>query len=190
MKPMKLFVSGASLILLVAGAPRTAAATTISYLATDLSDTAAGDDLWQYDYFVSGIAFDTDQGFSVGFDTALYTGLDSPPPAVSPDWDILTLQPDPGIPEDGIYDAVALVNGAALDKAFSVSFVWLGGPGAAPGSQPFTINQFDPLGNISFLDHGRTTPLVPVPVPEPSTLWLLGAATAPLLWRRRRPLPA
>jgi hypothetical protein len=117
MKRMKLFVSGAGLLLLVAGSPRIAAATTISYLATDLSDTVAGDDLWQYDYFVSGIAFDADQGFSVGFARSLYTDLESPPPAVSADWDILTLQPDPGIPEDGLYDALALVAGAAATAA-------------------------------------------------------------------------
>jgi hypothetical protein len=168
-------------VMCLLGFARPAQATVISFEATNLLDQVAGEDLWLYRYFVSGRTFKEDQGFSVYFDTTLYD-LESdqnPDPQVNRDWNVLILDTDLGLPDGGIYDALALVDNASLKYPFAVTFVWLGT--GAPGSQPFTINQFDADSNISFLEEGRTTP-----VPEPSTLLLISTAVAVLGARRRR----
>ena len=144
---------------------------TIFYEPTDIIDSTSGQDLWQYRYTVSDVAFDVDQGFSIEFDRSLYEDLQSPPPPVNGDWNVLTLQPDLLLPDDGFYDAFALVIGASLSDQFSVQFVYLGT--GTPGSQAFTINQFDAQGNFeSELDRGVTQLATPGPseIPEPSTL--------------------
>jgi hypothetical protein len=137
-----------------------------------------------YAYMVTDVDFEADRGFSVYFIPGLYSDLQDPPPAASADWDILTQQPDLALPADGIYDALALVNGASLGQPFALTFRWLGAPGTAPGSQAFTINQFDPVGNISFIESGQTAQRGDVSsVPEPSTILLVGSSIA--LARRR-----
>ena len=161
-------------------APAPAEATIIEFEATDLLDFVAGDDLWMYRYFVSDFVFDADQGFSISFDTALYRNLQDPLPSVGADWDLLAIQPSQALPSAGLYDALALVKDASLKHPFSLSFTWLGGPGSAPGSQTFTVNQFDEKGNIKILERGQTSQ-----VPEPSTLLLVGSGLALALRRRR-----
>jgi hypothetical protein len=81
----------------------------ISYQATDLADTTAGEDLWQYSYMVTDHTFSAYEGFSIYFDLGLYSNLDDLPPTPKGDWDPIGLQPDPFIPADGLYDAMALV---------------------------------------------------------------------------------
>jgi hypothetical protein len=71
-----------------------------------------------------------------------------------------------------VYDAVAAVDGASLVDPFVVDFIWLGGPGTTPGSQPFTVNQFDQQGNLEILEEGLTVPAAAVPMP--ATLILTG----------------
>lgn len=139
-----------------------ASATTIAYTATDLPDAVPGEDLWEYAYTVSGRTFAAGEGFSVFFDYTQYTLLESPPPAVSADWDIISLQPDVLLPDDGFYDALALVSAPSLTTAFTVSFVWLGT--GTPGAQPFDI--YNPA--FQTIESGVT-------VPEPGTGLLLAA---------------
>ena len=179
MKWARQIVIGTSLVVVCAAAAVPANAAVIQFQATDLTDVNAGEDLWMYEYFVSDVTFGPNQGFSVYFDRALYSNLQDPPPQVSLDWDIIVLQPDPSLPDPGIYDALALVNGASISQAFTVTFDWLGTPGSAPGAQDFTINQFADDGSLSSVVPGRTTP-----VPEPSTL-LLAAPAIALAFRRR-----
>ena len=175
-----------SLLIGVAGATAVpAAAATIAFKATDLSDVNAGEDLWMYEFNVTGIAFAAGDGFSVYFDPSLYAGLESPPPPVSADWDLLTLQPDPALPADGIYDALALVNDASIGQPFTLSFIWLGGAGRSPAAQRFTINRFDSTGGVSILEEGETVPATAHPVPEPSTLFLLATGAVVALRRAR-----
>jgi hypothetical protein len=145
-----------------------------------------GQDLWRYEYFVSGFVFGIDQGFSVYFDPALTANLQDPPPAVDPDWSIIAVQPDTALPSDGFYDARALVSAASLDQPFILTFVWLGGAGNAPGSQEFSLNQF--VGeDISFLDTGDTVRRTSS-VSEPPTLLFLGLGLALAGGARRRHL--
>lgn len=135
-----------------------AAATTIVYEATDLTDIVMGEDLWKYTYYVSAFA---GAGFTVLFDYQRYTSLESPPPVVNGDWDPITFQPDPLFPDDGAYDAFALSSTPSLADPFEVSFVWLG-PGL-PGDQPFVVyNQ-----SFQTIESGQTA------VPDPSTGMLL-----------------
>lgn len=151
-------------------------ATTLQFVATDLVDVTPGEDLWRYDYKVSGSTFSQGQFFDVLFDPLLYGALTAGP-SPSGDWDVAVLQqPAPlTLPpfDKGIFDAFALVNDPAIDGIFSVNFVYLGG--GTPGSQPFEIYG----SNGALLEPGFTTPPGTV-VPEPSALLTLSFAAAAL----------
>jgi len=134
----------------------------ITYEVMDLSDTMVGEDLWKYTYTVSDHIFNVDNGFSIFFDLQAYSNLEDPAPAVNIDWDILVLQPDEALPDDGIYDAFSLSNGASLADPFMVSFIWTGD--GSPGSQAYNI--YDETFNV--VASGITSP-----VPEPSALFLM-----------------
>lgn len=151
----------------------------IEYRATDIPDTVTGENLWSYTYWVSDFSFAANQGFTIGFDRTLFASLESPPPAVNPSWNVITLQPDLNLPDDGAYDALALINNPSLADTFRVGFLFLGS--GSPGSQPYTINQFNASGDwIAELDSGVTVPRRDTIIPEPSSgaLLLLGLLTA------------
>jgi hypothetical protein len=167
-----------------AARPCLAAPIQIAYVAIDVTDTVPGEDRWQYRYFVTGLDFPADQGFSVGFDGALYASLENPPPAVNADWDAIVFQPDPALGSAGAYDALALAAGASLADPFTVTFTWFGGPLPGPGSQPFTVNAFDPSGLLTVLETGNTVPFGQ-PVPEPATVVLVALGVAGAAWRSR-----
>lgn len=156
-------------LMVATAVPETGSAVTISFVTIDLADQVSGEDLWQYSYSVTDFTFDENIGFSVFFDPSLYTALEDPPPFVNADWDLLTLQPDLGLPADGVYDALALVNEASLADPFLLTFVWLGSPATPPGSQPFEINRFDAEGTL------LETIEIGVTVPEASTWSLVGS---------------
>lgn len=141
----------------------------VQYEATDVADMVAGEDLWQYTYTVSDAGFLADTGFTIYYDVALYGALEPFPLSPNPDWDVLTWDPDTSLPDDGAYDAYALVDNASLADPFTVEFVWLGS--GTPGAQYFELYGTD----FSTLDSGATTPAQGAPVPEPCTLLFLGA---------------
>lgn len=133
--------------------------------ATDLVDVTAGEDLWQYAYTVSDHTFSADTGFTIYFDLGLYDLLDPFPPAPNSDWSVVTWDPDASIPDDGAYDAYALIDNASLADPFLVDFVWLGT--GAPGVQFFDVYDGQTWDT---LESGTTAP-----VPEPATMILLTA---------------
>ena len=146
------------------GSPALASPISIQYVATDLTDTDPGDDLWQYAYYVSDFDFQHDDGFSIYFDVAFYQSLQDLPPIPNADWDPLTYQPDAVLPSPGIYDALALNDHASLSDPFVITFVWLGGRGTRPGSQPFDLYTMDPQsGAIAVFESGQTVEQVPDP---------------------------
>ena len=136
-------------------------ATTITYVANDLADTTTGEDLWQVDYSVSNYDFDTNSGFQIFFEYGLYEKIT--PFSASSDWDPIAWDPELvfGFPDDGVYDALALVDDASLADVFSVQFIWLGQNN--PGSQSFEV--YDAMFAVT--DFGDTAP-----VPEPGTFFL------------------
>jgi hypothetical protein len=133
-------------------------------VVTDLADTSPGQDLWRYDYTVSGRTFLQSEFFDIFFSSTLYATLTSPT-GPSADWDVAILQqPTPGnLPpfDRGMFDAFALTANPSLSGVFSVNFVYLGG--GTPGSQPFVI--FDASANI--VESGVTS-VAGTTVPEPS----------------------
>jgi hypothetical protein len=150
-----------------------AGAVSIAYRATDLPD-GGGLDLWKYEYFVSGGSFDTGFGFSILFPVGETQDLQPLPTPADADWDVIAIQPDPQLADDGRYDAQAKVDGATLGAAFAVQFHWLGA--GAPGSQLFEL--YDP--SFATIGTGETTP-----VPEPVTGALLGLGLAAVALARR-----
>lgn len=167
-------VLAAALAALLGGSGGAFASTTIEYRATDLADLIASEDLWRYEYRVSGRSFLTDIGFDVYFPLAsgYQSGdLGAAVPA-NADWDVLTLPPDPLLPADGAYDALALVDGASLAGFFSIDFIWRGA--GKPGTQPFEIYDARSSLSIPVLESGVTIPLRDGgQVPVPGTLGLL-----------------
>lgn len=148
------------------------AATKIFYEVNNLTGTQ-----WEYTYTMSGVTFDMDFGFTIYFAPDLYENLVAS--SVHPDWDILIIQPDKGLPGDGFYDALARIDGASLADPFRVTFDWLGIPGMVPESQPFEIYDNGPPWNII---GGADTEAVPVP----TTIILLGAGLVCLVGAKRR----
>jgi hypothetical protein len=93
--------------------------------------------------------------------------LDAAPSAPNSDWDVASIQPEPGLPHDGFFEAFAKTDNADLKNWFSLSFIWRGI--GQPGSQAYDIIDTD----LSIITSGNTVPYNPNPsVPEPA-VWLL-----------------
>ena len=135
---------------LTASSMATAAATSVSYLATDLTDAKQGEDLWRYDYVFTGPLSATTGLLELIFSPAKFKGLvasslDVDNVLFAQDPDLTT---DPGNPLDGL---VFLTRDKSLldgdSTAFSVDFIWTGL--GAPGSQTFNVSEADPASRIS-----------------------------------------
>jgi len=144
-----------------------------------------GGNTWQYNYTVTNeLAFDIEE-FTVYFDLGLYENLAVTGSAV--DWDPLVIQPDPLLPDDGFFDALALVAGIAPGDSlggFSVSFDFLGV--GTPGDQFFDI--VDPFTFDSLASGITELRDADVSVPEPTSTSLiaLGLFLIAFYSKRRR----
>ncbi len=161
---------------------QSASAISITYTATNLPDSTVGDDLWQYTYLVEDNEFAVDNGFSILFDHTKYSQLENPAPTVNADWDILTLEPDPLLPDDGVYDALSLVNSPSLSDVFSLNFIWSGV--GTPESQPFEL--FDDSFAIITTGNTALESGVVSNVPLPATILLFGSGFGLLMFRRAK----
>lgn len=152
------------------------AAVSIRYAATDLPDTIPGEDLWRYEYALDAFPYDAGYGFSIGFDPAATTHLEGDPATPDPAWDVISLQPDPLIPAEGLFDALALVDSPPVAMLFEVTFVWTGA--SPPGPQPFVV--YDP--GFGTVEEGVTV----VPEPDTGVLFSVGLTLVATCYRRSR----
>ena len=146
---------------------------TVIYVATDLADTTAGEDLWRYDYTVSG-PIDSFGAVNLFFSSSLYANLFSST-LDSNQGLAADVQPDVALPADGIVSSTFFAGLLDPDTAsLSVEFVWLGGATATPEAQAFSV--FD--GNGGDAGSGRTVAAGTPPngLPEPSPASLVAAA--------------
>lgn len=125
---------------------------------------------WQADYSIENDSLASDiEAFAIYFDLGLYENIVSI--SVPPAWDPLLQQPDAALPDDGVYDVLALASGitpGGLLTGFVVSFDWLGV--GMPGSQFFEI--IEPVF-FAIVDSGQTTVNGFVTVPESGTMMLM-----------------
>jgi hypothetical protein len=161
------------LAVLTLGFSASSSAVTIVY-----EPTPAGGTRWTYAYYVSNDTLeDPLREFTVYFELGTYANLATA--GAPPGWDPLVAQPDPDLPDDGFYDALAPEGGIPPDgfAVFSVAFDYLG-PGT-PGPQRFDV--VDPV-TLATIATGTTTP-----IPLPGTAGLLAAGIAAVVaraWRR------
>lgn len=145
-----------------------ARATTVLYDVTNISGNT-----WEYSYAINNNTLSIDiEEFALRFDLGFYENLVAT--STPAGWDPLVIEPDPVIPDDGFYDALALSAGIAPGESlggFNVQFDYLGA--GVPGVQFFDIvdpNTFGSLGD-------GFTQLVPVP----AAIWLFGTGLVSLL---------
>ena len=157
-------------------------ATSIQYEAIHLASSPPGENLWQYRYYVSGFTEGTEWGFDIFFPLSLGYQFDDlqNPTAPNPGWDAVNylVQADPNIPQDGFFEAVALVDMPSTLGIFGITFNWRNADVPGPGSQVFHI--IDP--SLAVTEFGNTTPYSASNVPLPAAGWLV-AGTFPVLVR-------
>jgi hypothetical protein len=150
----------------------------VQYQATQVSG-----DTWQYTYTLTGTPLGANQAFTVFFDPTLTsnlvdTSMDATNPAslAAENWLSFSIPFDPSLSSDGFYSALALVDDDSTTEAFTVAFDYSGL--GKPGSQMFSIDQFDAFGNLVMnMQTGETTPVgVVAPEPGVGVLLILGLA--------------
>jgi hypothetical protein len=154
--------------------------TVIDFTVTQITGTQ-----WRYGYSIKNDTLSVPiTEFTIFFNRGLYSNLSV---AASPiDWDSLVAQPDPAIPADGFFDALAiplpLLPGGIVPggtaAGFTVVFDYLGAN--SPGRQHFDI--VDERFNV--VDSGFTSSLTAVSAPATLALTLAGIGLFPLLRRR------
>lgn len=158
----RFYISG---LLLIAMLFSTAHATIITTHLTHISGNT-----WQAEYTIENDVLSELFNAVIYFDVGLYENLAIV--ATPDDWDPLVLQPDPALPDDGIYDVLSLAGGIVLGttlSGFIVSFDWLSA--GMPVSQFFEIMDTAPV--VRVVDSGQTIVTNSLNVSEPEVVVLL-----------------
>ncbi|MDX1391714.1 MAG: hypothetical protein R3241_05005 [Rheinheimera sp.] len=129
------------------------------------------DDIWEYHYTIENDTALTIEQFALYFPSDTYQNLLDI--STQPDWDILLVQPGALFPEDdGIFDALALVQGIApgeILSGFAVRFSFIGDGDF--GAQLFEV--YDPI-SFETIDSGQTPAIAaPTQVAAPAVWGLL-----------------
>jgi hypothetical protein len=138
-------------------------AVTVTFTATPL-----GGATWRYDYSIGNdtLAGDIEE-FTIYFPPDLYANLVG---GATPGWDILVVQPDPQIPDDGFYDGLTLGPGGiapgATATGFSITFEYLGQ--GNPGTQAFEV--VDPQTFAPLFAGSTVAAAVPHDLTDPDAL--------------------
>jgi hypothetical protein len=156
-----------AMLVIALSFPAISQATIVNYATTSL-----GGDVWRYDYVIKNDTLSNPIAeFTVYFPESLYENLVVL--SSSADWDSIVVQPDPGLPASGFFDALSISSGLApnaSDGVFTVKFTYLGT--SIPGVQLFDV--YDDSFNL--LDNGFTLLASPVPEPDTFVMMMLGLA--------------
>lgn len=143
----------------------TAQILTVTY--ADLADPISGTDRWAATYRLEGTALEAGQGFTVYLPHADIRNITLTEAPSSSEWDVLLLQPDLGIPDDGFLDGLAVSAAPRSEGPFRISFDWLASS-STPWEQTQTFEFYETTGGFQVTGTGSVTP-----VPEPAW-WGLG----------------
>ena len=151
-------IRAALLVLVLTGC---LSAAQITFITTPV---AAG---WQNDYTFTGFSFAAGDDLQLFFDPAEYDQLLNGVALPVSDWDLLLIQPQPAVPDNGRYDLLAVVDGPSFSGTFSIQYTVTGN--APPVAQPWQVVHF----NSDFqpgpvLGSGTATTSG---IPEPATIW-------------------
>lgn len=158
---------------LAAVAEFSVAASSLTYVSTDLPDSVVGEDLWQNAYTFAG-ALEEFGGFNLYFDYTLYSNLavTAWPSELSP---TLT-PPPPGLLADGVLSIAALsAQPSTYTADFKVTFVRTGPVAKTQAFEVYGPNFFDIRETGTALQ-----------VPEPSSALMLALGSLALLALRCR----
>lgn len=176
MKLLRQLIAAGILVFAIQNAG--AAALTVTYTMFDLTDSAPEIDRWQVTYHVTG-SLNAFEGFNVLFSPTDFVGLTVE--SVPSGWFTYTIGPDLIFAADGIFSASTDGTGA-LPADFVVSFDWTGS--GTPGSQSYEI--FDDSFNVVAASATLPAAIDPGnPLPEPGSLFLIGAGLAAFGMGRR-----
>ncbi|MEQ8659663.1 MAG: PEP-CTERM sorting domain-containing protein [Gammaproteobacteria bacterium] len=147
--------------------------------------THLGGNTWEAEYVVSNdtLAVAIEE-ITIWYESGVYENIVAV--AAPTDWDPIAFQPDPLLPDDGFYDALAL--GAPLDPGaslggFVVQFDLVGA--SAPDSQFYEVYWGSFFDSESGFTVAAQTGPGPMAMPEPGTLWLAALGTLGLARRRQ-----
>lgn len=125
--------------------------------------TSLGGGSFEYAYMLSGYNLLTGDDLAIYFPLATSANLTDLGTGGT-DYSTFVFQPDPNLPADGEYDAIANGDDPNASTVLDAAFVYSGT--GIPGAQAFTL--YDP--NYNVISTGET---MAAPTPEPSTLLLL-----------------
>jgi hypothetical protein len=129
----------------------------VTYTVTNL-----GGGSFEYTYTLSGYGLLAGDDLAIYFPVATSANL-TDLGSGGADYTTFVFQPDPAIPADGEFDAVANVDNPSLQTVLDSTFLYSGT--GTPGAQAFTL--YDP--NFNVISTGETM----AAAPEPSSLFLL-----------------
>lgn len=181
-KWMGVFARRAAMFALVmAGASGIGSALTIQQSIVD-----QGSGTYQYSFYFNGPVLLNQEVaiFFPYFDGVVNTSgtssiLDLTAVYPNANWTSVILQPDPGLPDNGVWSLVSTLDQPVVTGPIQISIEWMGP--VAPDALMWTLSNTDGAGTILNLVAQGTTETVP----EPGT-WLLSVGVVALVAYRRR----